>query len=262
MNFFRNTDAALKAKALKLSSDMKARHLFQREVLLDAQNDDPFLDSDALKAIIQNKEKFISERDKLLKSGSFCLSLAIALAFGLSVSISQISIDENVRPLIIGVFTCITALSILQIIICLANENLYQALIDNVIIEKAKSSRIDPDVMAAAFQPIHLIFKATRTPFNLYEQDSIRTSAFGSRAYSIAIWFVLQIWFLTFWMIFGVVAWLAIFHFPPGYLGWIMRVFAFSAIAAGLVVHLVQQVEFSATDDFASDSLTQRQESV
>lgn len=192
------------------------------------------------------------------------LLFACALALGFSISIPNFQINIEYKNHLIGLLTCLSCVSLLQMFVLLDTEQTYDGLIDQFIIERSHQKSVDPDLLMAAHETQLLFLKTLRDRFNIYDRDSLRFKKFGAAVTNHTLKYVASIWGTLFLAIYAAELYLTIVFIPPDLVGWIMKIICWACILGAILIERVPGMEFEFEDDLnkpqpnSSEELLQR----
>jgi hypothetical protein len=233
-----------------MSAHVKARFLFARELIVDAGNQPRLFDDEVLKKLVERKSDASKQRDAMTRSAIIPLLMAYALALGFSVSIPSFQINIEYKNHLIGLLTCLSCVSLLQVFVLLDTEQAYDGLIDQFIIERSNQKSVDPDLLKAAHQTQFLFLKTLRDRFNIYDKDSLRFKKFGATVTSYTLKYIVSIWGLLFLAIYAAEIYLTFVFIPTDLVGWIMKIVCGACILGAVLIERVPGMEFEFEDDW------------
>lgn len=238
-------------KKPKISAHVKARLLFERELVVDAGSKPRLFDDEVLKKLVERKSDAAKQRDTMTRATVLPLLFAYALALGFSISIPSFQINIEYKNHLIGLLTCLSCVSLLQVFVFLDTEQTYDGLIDQFIIERSSQKSVDPDLLKAAYQTQILFLKTLRNRFNLYDPDSLRFKKFGAAVTRYTLKYVASIWGALFLVLYAAELYLTIVFIPTDIVGWIMKIICWACILGAILIETVPGMEFEFEDDLS-----------
>ncbi|WP_162901247.1 hypothetical protein [Breoghania sp. L-A4] len=221
---------------VSLSPAVRARILFGREVRIENTRDTKLFDEEYLKGVLKNKVYWTKQRDIFAKTMVISIFIIYLIVNGGDIKVPGIGISIKEIPGILYILVPYCSFNALFLVFAFVNEDIYSALIDQIIIKKSEYGVVDPDLVKAAYEPQFFIHKLFRADFNIYDTNSINPQG-ASLLVSVIITFGFLVTIFT--PLLGAAVYLiysSIYYIDNSVIGICVKLFSICCILFGLFV--------------------------
>ncbi len=230
---------------IRLSPIVRLRMLLRDEVDLLFDNQPKYSIQEHLKGLIEQKRVVEKNRDAVIKSLVVTLLFIYLISNGVSIKIPSLASATFDIPNVQTFLVPYAAFSFFMLIWHFTNDQVYRALIDQVVNKASMDGIIDPDIVIAAFDTQELSIKLFRDRSNIYFEESLRPDC-GAKFLNRFVMGLFSLGFLS--IVIGILFFLAqeILKFIGGtYLQIAALIFSCAFLLLSVVIIVFQSVPLS-----------------
>lgn len=229
----------------KLSAQVRARLLFDREADIDAANKVGIVTNEFLEKLAKQKFELEKQRNGMLM-GIFAMTfLMFFVANGQDMTLPYLNIKLSNVPGLNALIGLLMAFFLLLVQTTGISIGAYSGLMESVAKKRSADTLIDPDIVSASVVPLQMVFKVLSSQFNIYHPVHIVPKRFGSFVYWVAINFIAMLFFVITLLIFAYTGYFLIMHVPNSVFGIGAKAVGFAVMTAAILLNIAADWAFS-----------------
>jgi hypothetical protein len=227
----------------KLSSSVRARLLFKREVEIDSIEHSKF-NGDYLQRLIAVKDKIDQKVTKLLTSSVLTTFLLYLAGKGIDMNTPLWGLRLSEVPGVLILLSFASSYALAMSAYAFMNSQTYAALIDQVVLQETNDGMIDPELVKCGYQEEWLIFKTLRKDFSFYFPAHIKMGKIGELTNRIIFFLIATIAISPFLAMLIVQPYLSFTLLPTGWVGFAAQTFSFLCSTSVFCLVVIAQWDF------------------
>lgn len=227
----------------KLSSSVRARLLFKREVEIDETEHSKF-SGNYLQRLIEVKEKVDQKVSKLLTTSVLITFLLYLAGKGVDINTPLWGIRLSEVPGVIVLLSFSSSYALAMSAYAFMNSQTYAALIDQVALHESDDGVLDPELVKCGYQEEWLIFKTLRKDFSFYVPVYIKMGKVGERVNRLVFFLMAAVAISPFVAMLVVQPYLSVTLLPAGWVGGAAQAFSLLCAVSVACLVLVAHWEF------------------
>jgi hypothetical protein len=230
----------------KLSSAVRARLLFKREVEIDGIKHSKF-SGDYIQRLIEVKDKVDQKVAKLLTSSVLFTFLLYLAGAGIDINTPIWGLRLSDVPGVLILLSFASSYALAMSAYAFMNSQTYAALIDQVALQEAGDGMIDPELVKCGYQEECLIFKTLRKDFSSYFPVYIKMGRIGELINRLTFFLMATVATSPFVVMLVVQPYLSFLLLPTSWVGIAAQSFSFLCAISVACLVVVSQWEFECT---------------
>lgn len=229
----------------RMSAQVRARLLFDREIDIDAAHNVGIASNEFLEKLAKQKFELEKQRNSLI-SGIFILTFAVFFAAnGKDFKVPGLEITLSSVPGVHSLIGLAAAFFILFAQIAGINIGAYSGLMEAISKKRSANTLVDPDIISASVIPFQMIFKILNPNFNTYHVVHIVPQWLGALFYRVSMGLLSLLLLGCVLLIMSYTAYFLAAHVPNTVFGIAAKIAGFTALACTLLLNLAADFEFS-----------------
>lgn len=229
----------------KLSAQVRARLLFDRETDIEAANNVGVVTNEFLEKLAKQKFELEKQRNAMLKGIFVMTFLMFFVSNGQDLTLPYISIKLSNVPGLNALLGLLMAVFLLFAQITGISIGAYSGLMEAVAKKRSANTLIDPDIISASVVPFQMVFKVLNSQFNIYHPVHIIPKRAASLVYWLAVNFIGALFVVTALLIFAYTGYFLIEHVPNSTFGVGAKSIGFAVMAAAILLNISADWAFS-----------------